>query len=123
MEIADYQKLSKHIFRLLKVQEIVFPIGRTNKGNLGIRFSANTDEMEIVLDAVALSTKSMTEDDNNIELKKMIEKYWFEVDSVGIKTQNVGVTALSQIDTSKIVYLPSEAPKKRGRPTGSKNKK
>lgn len=81
MEIKDQIKLAQHIFRLLKVSEIVFPIGRTNKGNLGIKFSQNSEDYEIMLDAVPLSVKSIIDDDNNIELKKMIEKYWFDSNS------------------------------------------
>lgn len=78
MEIANQKKLVTHILRLLKVSYIDFPIGRTNKGNLAIRFSdQNDNNFDIVLDSVPLSTKDMLVDDNNIELKKMIEKYWF----------------------------------------------
>lgn len=77
MTLSETKKLSKHICRLLKVSEINFPIGRTPKGNLGLVFNANTDDFDMLLDSVPLSTASNIEDENNIELKKMIEKYLF----------------------------------------------
>lgn len=86
MEIINQQKLAKHIFRLLKVTEITFPIGRTNKGNLGLKFSAISDDFEIMLDAVPLSTKDALNDDNNIELKVLIEKYWFGAETITLSS-------------------------------------
>lgn len=77
MELNKVKKLCGHIFRLLKVNEIVIPLGRTNKGNLGLKFTANTDDFEVMLDAVPLSTKDMLNDDNNIELKGLLIKYLF----------------------------------------------
>lgn len=82
MILENNKKLAKHIFRLLKVDEIVILIGRTNRGNLGIRFSANSEDFEIYLDAVPLTTKDILKDDNNIELKKMLEKYLFEQEPI-----------------------------------------
>jgi hypothetical protein len=143
MTLEATQKLAKHIFRLLKVTEVVFPIGRTNKGNLGLKFSSNMDDFEIMLDAVPLSTKSILEDENNIELKRMLEKYWFEdeegseftgyvkpqISHTPMKTIYPESTATTEaievglavnVVENKIV---SEAAKKRGRPSGSKNKK
>lgn len=84
MELTNQKKLAQHIFRLLKVNEIVFSIGRTNKGNLGLKFTQNSDDFEIMLDAVPLSVKSIIDDDNNIELKRMLEKYWFESKVINI---------------------------------------
>lgn len=78
MEISNQKKLSKHIFRLLKVTDITYPIGRTSKGNLGIRFTENGEDFDIMLDSIPLSTKDIMNDDNNIELKKMLDKYLFE---------------------------------------------
>lgn len=142
MELDKQKKLNAHIFRLLKVNEIVIPIGRTNKGNLGLKFQANSEDFEIYLDAVPLSTKSMLEDDNNIELKKMLEKYLFDsiklypVLPMGISkseaeelnkivddgTTTVTVSKVMRGDedvTDKFVVNPH---KKRGRPAGAKNR-
>lgn len=82
------KKLSKHIFRLLKVEDIVIPIGRTSKGNLGIRFNQNNDDFDIMLDSIPLPTDSVYEHENNIELKKMFEKYLFET-PLGTETYKV----------------------------------
>ncbi len=125
MTIENQKKLAAHIFRTLKVQEIVFPIGRTNKGNLGLKFSSNNDEYEIMLDAVPLKTTSILEDENNIELKKMLEKYLFDKEEKGFKWTRV-IKAANQSETNlKTVFaedfIPA-APKQKGRPKGSKNK-
>lgn len=85
MTLQDTKKLAQHIFRLLKVDEIVIPIGRTNKGNLGIAFNKNSSDFQIMLDAVPLTTNDMLRDDNNIELKKMLEKYLFEQEPDGFE--------------------------------------
>lgn len=121
MTIENQKKLNAHIFRLLKVNEIVIPIGRTNKGNLGLKFQANSDDFEIMLDAVPLSTKNMLEDENNIELKRMLEKYLFDepIDSSHIRP--LSKEGAMFIDTViRNVVIPNE--KKRGRPAGAKNK-
>jgi len=141
MEKSNQIRLAKHIFRLLKVDEIIIPIGRTNKGNLGIKFSENNEDYEIMLDSIPLSTKDFLADENNIELKKMLDKYLFEekkddkylthnhsdVDSSVIKAPATTTETLvpkheksSGMDTeldAKIL-----APKRRGRPAGAKNK-
>ena len=115
MTIANQKKLAQHIFRLLKVDEIVIPIGRTNNGNLGIRFSANNADFEIYLDAVPLSMKDMLNDDNNIELKKMLEKYLFD------EEREVQVPQFVYTDTSSDKLLSElSSPKKRGRPVKKK---
>lgn len=119
MELSNQHKLNKHIFRLLKVNEIVIPIGRTNKGNLGIKYQENSDDFEIYLDAVPLRTTNILEDENNIELKKMLEKYLFEQQSnfftfnAKPSFANGDVTIMGNIINST---------KKRGCPAGSKNK-
>lgn len=79
MTFSQTQKLAKHICRLLKVTDITFPVGRTSKGNFGIVFNENGD-YEMMLDSVPLSTKNVLTDENNIELKRMVEKYLFEND-------------------------------------------
>lgn len=114
MELSAQKKLNAHIFRLLKVNEIVIPIGRTNNGNLGVKFQANSDDFEIYLDAVPLSTKDILQDDNNIELKKMIEKYWFDSKIVNVMemVHNPRKIAAS-IDAS---FLVPKIVRKRGRP-------
>lgn len=125
MELSNQKKLANHIFRLLKVNEIVIPIGRTNKGNLGLKFTQNSDDFEVYLDAVPLSTKDMLADDNNIELKKMLEKYLFESGVVSFREAAHPVLESSiqpkhiQELVTNIVY---SDPKKRGRPAGAKNK-
>lgn len=73
-------KFAKHIMRLLKVPDVQFNLGRTLKGNLGIRFTESNDQYEIMLDSVALSTESIMTDENNIELKKMMDKYLFDAE-------------------------------------------
>ncbi len=114
MELSHQKALAKHIFRLLKVTEITFPIGRTNKGNLGLKFSSNNDEYEIMLDAVPLKTTSILEDENNIELKKMLEKYLFdEVKTFGVSR----IQAQEKVDS-----VLASSKKTKGRPKGSKNK-
>lgn len=122
MELNQQKKLNAHIFRLLKVNEIVIPIGRTNKGNLGLKFQANSDDFEIMLDAVPLSTKSMLEDENNIELKRMLEKYLFDKEMpYRPDTNPVMPIDRTEWDTLKQPKAPKET-KRRGRPAGAKNK-
>lgn len=111
MELRNQKKLVNNIFRLLKVNEIVIPIGRTNKGNLGIKFSANQEDFEIYLDAVPLSTKSLLEDENNIELKNVLDKYLF--DSVELSYQGIKIIPDEKIEKFMIVEVPK---KLRGRP-------
>jgi hypothetical protein len=87
MTLNEHKKLSKHIFRLLKVNDITFPIGLTSSGNLGINFNANNEDWTIMLDSIPLPTANSLTDENNIELKAMIEKYYFEPESVVSFTQ------------------------------------
>lgn len=117
MTLTELKKLSKHIFRLLKVNEITFPIGRTNKGNLGITFNENREDFEIMLDSVPLSTKNALVDENNIELKKMIEKYLFDQEQITYfpKVEQIEVKEMLNEETAV-------APKKRGRPKKNGNK-
>ena len=112
MELNNQKKLAKHIFRLLKVTDIVFTIGRTNKGNLGLRFSENSEDYEIYLDAVPLPTKDILADDNNIELKKMLEKYLFD--------SGDRINPIEDVNFTQMVGALHK--KKGGRPKGSKNK-
>lgn len=115
MTLQNQKKLANHICRLLKVPDIIIPIGRTSKGNLGLRFSTNQEEYEMYLDAIPLSTKDILNDENNIELKKMLEKYLFE------QTQQfiVSTPTVTQIvaDVSGVRIEPT---KKRGRPAKKK---
>lgn len=144
MTIENTKKLAAHIIRLLKVDEIVFPIARTSKGNFGIRFGKNTDEYEMYLDSIPLSIKNILEDENNIELKRMLDKYLFEhkacagervyTDSMKINLEQIADLvddSTTIVNVGKIVdangndrtdeFLPPM--KKRGRPVGSKNGK
>lgn len=122
MTISNQRKLANHIFRLLKTNELIFPICRTSRGNLGLRFTPNNDDYEMYLDAVPLTTTDVLRDDNNIELKKMLEKYLFE-DSIK------GIITLPQLKETYIAVTQSAPPneqkankevKKRGRPSKKK---
>lgn len=126
MTLETYNKLAKHIFRLLKVTEIMFPIGRTNKGNLGLKFTQNSDQYEIFLDAVPLPTKDILNDENNIELKRMIDKYLFEDEykdlSKIVDDSTTYVNVGKVVDRAGNVITDKVLGKKRGRPKGSNNK-
>lgn len=100
MTLEQRTKLAAHIFRLLKVTDIVFPIGRTNKGNLSLQFSKDKETFEVILDAVPLS---MNEYDNR-ELKSILTKYLFDNEIFTSHTTSISIL------------------KKKGRPKGSKNK-
>lgn len=137
MTLQNQNKLAKHILRLLKVQELIIPICRTSKGNFGFRYGSNTEEYEMYLDAVPLSTKDILNDENNIELKKMLEKYLFEQAPLSYQ----GMPIIRDTKEPKLTMIPLDLaeeavakgliPKedivaqdkpKRGRPAGSKNK-
>lgn len=141
MTLNNHKKFAQHILRLLKVQEVIFPIARTSKGNFGLRFSSSSEDFEMYLDAVPLSTKDMLNDENNIELKKMIERYMFSEEQLLYK--GVPIVKDEPINRVMIVPLPKRSfdrhiknietqevvsdmvpimAKKRGRPAGSKNK-
>ncbi len=121
METPNYKKLNQHITRLLKVNEIVFPICRTNKGNFGIKFDASGENFDMYLDAVPLPTKNLLDDDNNIELKKILEKYLFDERITSFsRTSNLAPPEKDlKFNTEKTDFLPK---KQRGRPKGSKSK-
>lgn len=120
MEIKEQLKLAKHIFRLLKVNEISFPVGRTNKGNLTLRFSESSEDFDIMLDSVPLSTKNVLEDENNIELKKMIEKYWFDERLIS-GGQFRGTSIESRGPFIERVISVEDIKNPRGRPKGTRN--
>lgn len=116
-------RLSKHMCRLLKVPEVHWTIARTGKGNIALAFNNNNDEFDIFLDSVPLSTKNSLDDENNIELKKMVEKYLFSNEKVEfpIRVPQVKGESLT-VSIKKVEESP--VPKKRGgRPKGSKNVK
>jgi hypothetical protein len=127
------RKLAGHIMRLLKVRSVSFPIAITDKGPFSIKYVGDAD-YEMVLDAVPLPTKNSLDDDYNIELKAVLEKYWFEEkkDTIALPRQVVkedGVffnriaddTGLEQL-TPEIINSAIKAGKKGGRPKGAKNK-
>lgn len=118
--LNDQKKLAGHICRLLKVTEIIFPIARTHKGNLGLAFNVNNDDYVMMLDSVPLSVSNPLEDENNIELKKMIEKYLFSEEITVYKHAAVGFSTMNLIDYPTVVVGHK---KKKGRPKGSKNVK
>lgn len=113
MTLLVQKRFAAHVFRLLKVNEIILPIGRTNRGNLGLRFSTQNDDYEMYLDAVPLSTSNPLEDENNIQLKAVIEKYYFE--PLMASPPTVHTTPLAPANA------PETPKKKGGRPLGSKN--
>lgn len=125
MTLNETKRLSKHICRLLKVSEITLPIGRTPKGNLGITFNANNEDYEIMLDAIPLSTKDSLHDENNIELKVMLEKYLFDTEKVAIfsapqpaSAENLTITALPSVSQEQPGV---KVAKKPGRPRKNAN--
>lgn len=67
------QKIASNIFRLLKVNSISFPIGRTEKGGLAIRYTKDKYDWEILLDSVPLNEKEY----DNRELKSVLIKYLY----------------------------------------------
>ena len=132
MDISSQSKLAKNIFRLLKVNEIIFPIGKTPKGNLGIRFADSLEGFEIILDSIPLTISDPLRDDNNIELKRMIEKYWLEGQKEVMSLREASHPVLPPMEeikneTASGMDTKADAevltPKKKGgRPKGSKNK-
>lgn len=106
MTLSQQKKLSKHICRLLKVNEINFPIGRTPIGNLGLVFNTNNDDYTMMLDSIPLSTANSLEDENNIELKKMIEKYCFEPETPGFEWTGT-LPAQNSVPMGTHVIVPS----------------
>lgn len=128
MTLLNQNKLAKHLLRLLKVDEIIFPICRTSKGNFGLRYGVNTDDYEMYLDAVPLPAKDILKDENNIELKKMLDKYLFEqMVEVRRYQQPVIITTRPEfggpsLEAMSKPEIPQDKPK-RGRPAGSKNGK
>ncbi len=73
MTQEDEQKLASHIMRLLKVRQVSFPIAKTVKGDLWVKYSEDTEGAVIILDAVPLDL----EDFNNKELVGLLEKYLY----------------------------------------------
>ncbi len=106
MTLSTQKKLAQHICRLLKVTDITFPIGRTSKGNFGIVFNEN-GEWDMMLDSVPLSTKNILTDENNIELKRMVEKYLFEKENPLQKEYGfVGDTIAVNMENGEVIEGP-----------------
>lgn len=127
MTLTETQKFTKHICRLLKVTYINLPIGRTDKGNFSVIFNENGD-WDMMLDSVPLSTKDSLKDENNIELKAMVEKYWFELELViktvhsdGLAPMTIATLKEQGVDTSDLKVR--ETKKKVARPTKHGNTK
>lgn len=78
MTISEQERLAYIIFTALKVNSISIPIGKTDKGDLAIRFSTAVVGFEVLLDSVPLSTANKFTDEANIELKAYLEKYLFD---------------------------------------------
>lgn len=113
-------KLTRHLCRLLKVSEITYPIARTSKGNLNICFN-ESDEFEVMLDAVPLPTKSIIDDENNIELKGLLEKYVFDKEVISFTNDTVFGSLEVSNERPYLTITSTEPKKKGGRPKGSKN--
>lgn len=77
MTLSDTRKAAENIIRLLKVRYAHFPIAMTEKGPLTIKFLKDTEDYEIVLDAVPLDMKIY----ENRELKSVLEKTFFTQES------------------------------------------
>lgn len=108
MTLKQTMKFANHVFRLLKITDLSFPIGRTNKGELSMKFTKDREDFEIILDAVPLNLKEY----DNRELKSLVEKYIFE--SEADYTINISAPVVQQASTATIVKLLPK--KKRGRP-------
>lgn len=124
MKLSQKIRLSKHILRLLKVNEITYPVGRTSKGNFGICFNANNDDFDIMLDSIPLSTKNSLEDENSIELKKMVTKYLFENEDIIQWPSTRPVVSNDPNEFLKVTPIPEStlSKKKVGRPSKHGNK-
>ena len=121
MTTQEQKKLAAHIIRLLKVRSVSFPIAKTDKGDFSIKYTGDSD-YEMVLDAVPLITKNKFDDENNIELKAVLEKYWFEKEKIANNVEYKDF--VRPIPTSdyapKIIVekkqIQANYPKKKGRP-------
>lgn len=112
MTVEQQQKLATHIFRILKVTDISFPIGRTNKGDLSLKFTKDKEGFELILDAVPLNEKEY----DNRELKSIITKYVFDKEEIKAAPDTQSTPIILTEESSTPIL------KKRGRPFGSKNK-
>lgn len=85
MTLTELSTLARIIHRNLKVTTAAFPLARTEKGVLEIRFTKDIEGFELVLDSVPLRTQSTLEDDYNIALKSGVIKVLgsLVLDSVG----------------------------------------
>lgn len=78
------------------------------------------------LDSVPLSIKDSLQDENNIELKRMFEKYWFDERLISgsqfrgtsLETEGPFTEKISSVEVEK-KHLEGI---RKGRPKGSKNK-
>lgn len=78
MTLSEQTKFAAHIQRLLKVSSVSFPIARTEKGNLEVMFTKDQEGYTILLDAVPQKAEDILNDENNIELKRAIQRYFFD---------------------------------------------
>lgn len=110
MTQSQQLKLAKHIMRLLKVGEVQFTFARTPKGNLAVRYTENNDQYDMMLDSVALPTVSILDDENNIELKRMFDKYLFDPENP------VATMTFTPISQEKVTIGSTPEKKPIGRP-------
>lgn len=115
MKLSARLRLNKHIFRLLKINEITYPIGRTSKGNLGLTFNDKNDDFDMTLDSIPLSTQNALDDENNIELKMLLTKYLFENEDI------IQWPSTRPVVSNEPMAFIEGTPRKGGRPKGSKN--
>lgn len=108
------KKLAGHIMRLLKVRSVSFPIAITDKGPFNVKYIGDAD-YEMVLDAVPLTTKHALDDDNNIELKAVLEKYWFEKEKTMMTLSSNNL--IKTVGDPVLPKLLNVSNKKRGRPS------
>lgn len=101
MTTQEQNKLANHIMRLLKVRSVSFPVALTDKGPLSVKYTVDQPEYEIVLDAVPLTTDSVMNDESNIELKAMLERYFFDSQVITLSKSPVEPITSQQIEAAK----------------------
>lgn len=73
MTLDNLIATSQKIMRVLKLRSMIYPIAKTDKGDLGIKIYSDKDTHEIVLDAVPLSDG----DFDVKQIKKFITQQFF----------------------------------------------
>ncbi len=68
------QKKMEHLMRLLKVNQLALPVFSTPLGPLEVRFTKDSIDFEVLLDAVPIDM----EQDRNKELKERLRRDLFD---------------------------------------------